>query len=170
MSSEKTDWIHCPGPLVWLLAVGLLVGCEAPEQQAAVVAEDHGSAYMDSLRIFLGELRQMDEELERQVGVGSTVHSERIVPLIAERYQPTVLGLRTRADSLAPAPPEQAAHQALLRYLDLRLQAYDAAVQGHAENRPELFDLFASKQAEAETAGRLLQDEAQRLRRDQDAR
>ena len=52
----------------------------------------------------------------------------------------------------------------LLSYLDVRLQAYDAALQGQAESRPELFELFARKQIIAQQIGRDLEDEAQRLR------
>ena len=118
---------------------------------------------MDSLRLYLGDLRLMDHELGKIIET-DTVSADVIVPLVAERLRPTVSDLRRRADSLQPTPVLDNAHTLLLSYLDVRLQAYDAVLQGQAEARPELFELFARKQIEAQQIGRDLEDEAQRLR------
>ena len=144
--------------VVFLAALGLACGCDEPDSK---LQRTH--AYMDSLRLYLGDLRLMDHELGKVIET-DTVSADVIVPLIAESLRPTLSDLRRRADFLQPTPITRDAHLLLLSYLDVRLQAYDAALQGQAESRPELFELFARKQIEAQQIGRDLQDEAQRLR------
>ena len=141
-----------------LAALSLSCGCGEPDTELRL-----NHAYMDSLGLYLGDLRLMDYELGKVVET-DTVSADVIVPLILERLRPTLDGLRRRADFLRPTPLMHNAHTLLLSYLDVRLQAYDAALQGHAESRPELFELFARKQIEAQQIGRDLEDEAQRLR------
>ncbi|MDA0338032.1 MAG: hypothetical protein O2782_22915 [bacterium] len=143
-------------PLVAALA--LLSGCADRDTE---LQQTH--AYMDSLRLYLGDLRLMDYDL-RQIVEGDTVSADLIIPVIAETLRPKVEDLRRRADVLRPTPQTLAAHTLLLDYLDARLQAYDAALQGQAEARPELFEMFAHKQMEAQDIGNDLEDEAQRLR------
>ena len=120
-------------------------------------------AYMDSLRLYLGDLRLMDHQLAKIVE-SDTVSADLIIPVIAESLRPKVEELRQRADVLQPTPLVHNVHTLLLSYLDTRLQAYDAALLGQAEARPELFELFAHKQFEAQQIGEALEDEAQRLR------
>lgn len=144
--------------LVVVLFALLLTACG---QQDAELQKTH--AYMDSLRLYLGDLRVMDYELN-QVVEGDTVSADVIIPLIAAKLRPTVDDLRQRADSLQPTAVVASAHTMLVSYLDTRLQAYDAALQGQSENRPELFELFAHKQIEAQDIGDELETEAQRLR------
>jgi len=143
-------------PLVTALA--LLPGCGEENEE---LQQTH--AYMDSLRMYLGDLRVMDYELN-QVVTSDTVSADLIIPLIAESLRPTVEDLRNRSDKLEPTPTVRVAHALLLDYLDTRLQAYDAALRGQAESWPELFGLFARKQIEAQEIGHDLEDEAQRLR------
>ncbi len=143
-------------PLVAALA--LLSGCGDRDTE---LQQTH--AYMDSLRLYLGDLRLMDYDL-RQIVEGDTVSADLIIPVIAETLRPKVENLRRRADGLQPTPQVLAAHALLLDYLDVRLQAYDAALQGQAEARTELFEMFAHKQMEAQDIGNDLEDEAQRLR------
>lgn len=139
-------------------ALALLPGCGEEDEE---LQKTH--AYMDSLKIYLGDLRLMDYELG-QVVANDAVSADVIIPLIAESLRPTVEDLRNRSDKLEPTPVVRNAHILLLGYLDTRLQAYDAALQGQAESREELFDLFARKQIEAQGIGNDLEDEAQRLR------
>ncbi len=144
--------------LAFLVALGLAAGCGGGDTEL-----QNTHAYMDSLRVYLGDLRLMDHQLGKVVQ-SDTVSAEVSVPLIAETLRPTVGDLRRRADDLQVTPVVRDAHTLLLAYLDIRLQAYDAALQGQAEARPELFELFARKQTEAEEMGRHLEDETQRLR------
>ena len=140
-----------------LLAVAAF-GCGSGDTELARTHRD-----MDSLRVYLGELRAMEYELGEVVSSDS-VASEVIVPLIADRFRPTVAGLRGRAEGLRATEPVRTARNLLLSYLEVRLQAYDAAILGQAEGRPELFELFAAKQSQADSLGRALEDEVFRLR------
>lgn len=143
-----------------LVAVATLM-LTACAQQDTELQQTH--AYMDSLRLYLGDLRLMNHELN-QIVEGDSIGADIIIPIIAEQLRPTMDDLRQRADRLVPTPAVAQAHGLLVRYLDTRLQAYDAALQGQAEDRPELFDLFALKQIEAQDIGDELETEAQRLR------
>lgn len=139
------------------VALTLATGCG--EEQTEL---QRSRAYMDSLGVFLGELRLMEHELNKVV-LSDTVSADLIVPVIAERLRPTVSDLQRRTDGLRPTADVRIAHELLLKYLDLRLQAYDAALQANAESRPELFDVFAIRQIEAQEIGHKLEDESQRL-------
>ncbi len=140
-----------------LAALVLTTGCGKKD---AELQQTH--AYMDSLRIYLGDLRLMDHEINKAIA-GDSVSADLIVPMIAERLRPTVDDLRQRADGLHPTPAVRSAHTLLISYLDVRLQAYDAALRGQTEARTELFDLFSSKQIEAQMIGRDLEEESRRL-------
>ncbi len=145
--------------VVSLTAISLLTtACGQPDSE---LQRTH--TYMDSLRVYLGDLRLMDYNLKMTVPADS-VSSDVIIPLIAEDLRPTVDDLRRRADGLQVTPAVAAVHALLLQYLDARLQAYDAALQGQTEGREDLFDLFAVKQIEAQEIGDDLETEAQRLR------
>lgn len=139
------------------VALTLTTGCG--EEQTEL---QRSNAYMDSLGVFLGELRLMEHELNKIV-LSDTVSADLIVPVIAERLRPTVSDLQRRTDGLRPTADVRIAHELLLKYLDLRLQAYDAALQANAESRPELFDVFAIRQIEAQEIGHKLEDESQQL-------
>lgn len=148
----------------WGRAVGLvlslaLAACGGDEPTEL----DRTHAYMDSLRQYLGDLRLMDHELG-EVVTTDTVEATTIVPIIAGNLHPTVSDLLERARQLQPTPEVAPAHALLISYLETRLEAYDAALQGNNAQRPDLFQLFARKQVEAQEIGRQLEDEAQRLR------
>lgn len=154
MTSPTADgsWIA-----VLLLAAAAL-GCGAGDTELARTHRD-----LDSLRAYLGQLRAMEDELAAATGAGE-VSSEVIVPLIAARFRPTLAALRQRAERLEPTERVRGTRDLLLTYLDVRLGAYDAAIQGQAEGRPELFDLFAARQDRADSLGRGLEDQIFRLR------
>jgi hypothetical protein len=162
MSSEaEAPAPRTPPSRGWTLPLLAIVVAGCP---AAPPAPPSANAYLDSLRVILGELRYMDHELGKLVQ-GDAVRGAIIVPLIEERFRPTVDGLRQRAQRLATTDSVRAVHQTLMRYLDVRLEAYDAALEGHREQRAELLEAFVRKQVEADSIGRSLQAEAQRLSR-----
>lgn len=141
------------------LAFAALVACG--ESGDPELARTH--QYLDSLKVYLGELRVMEYDLG-QVVQSETMASDVIVPLIAERCRPTVSGLRQRAARLQLTDRVRPTQQVLISYLDLRLAAYDAALRGQAEGRPELFELFTRRQAEADSVGLVLKDAVYQLR------
>ena len=141
-----------------LLVALLLVACEPEDTE---LQRTH--AYMDSLGVFLGELRLMDHQLNKII-TADTLAAEIIVPEIAGRFRPTIAGLRGRVAAVPTTPAVDTTQTLLLQYLDTRLAAYDAAIQGHAEDRPDLFEVFARKQIEAQNLGDELEAQVQRLR------
>ena len=143
---------------ITLLLVAFAAACAAGETE---LQRTH--IYMDSLRVYLGELRRMDHDLNKVVTT-DTLAADVIVPLIAERFRPTVADLRRRASAVTTTATVDSAHGLLLRYLDMRLQAYDAAIRGRDESRPELYEEFAHRQIEAQILGDDLEDLVQALR------
>ena len=143
--------------LAWLLSAVVLIGCGGNTELART------QKYMDSLAVYLGALRLMDHELEQEV-TADTMEAETIVPLIVDRFRPTVTDLRARAAALPTTPAIDSTHALLLRYLDTRIAAYDAAIQGRAEARTDLYEVFARKQIEAQSLGDALEASIETLR------
>ncbi|MEE2659438.1 MAG: hypothetical protein VX733_13105 [Candidatus Latescibacterota bacterium] len=142
-----------------LLVVGALCSCGGEE--SAQLERRHD--YMDSLRVYLGDLRLLDYQIGEAVQE-DTIASHRIVPLIIETLRPTLENLRKRSLSLQRPEGTEEVHELLIHYLDLRIEAYDDAIRGEAEGKPGLFKRFSQKQIEADGLGRKLEDELHELR------
>ena len=144
---------------IWvLIAVLTLAACgQRGKPQAA--ARD----YMQEVRQVLQELRALDRQIATQV-TADTLDSSSIVPLIRQRYRPVLADLRRRVGGLEPDSALAGVNQQLLHYLDLRLRAYDLAMQGEQEQRPELFEEFARLQVQADGVGRSLEEELRQVR------
>lgn len=144
---------------IWvLIAVLALAACgQRGKPQAA--ARD----YMQEVRQVLQELRALDRQIATQV-TADTLDSSSIVPLIRQRYRPILADLRQRVGGLQPDSALAGVNQQLLHYLDLRLRAYDLAMQGEQEQRPELFEEFARLQVQADGVGRSLEEELRQVR------
>lgn len=134
-----------------LVAVMALVACGGRGEQA------NKKDYLQEVQQVLLELRVLDKQIAAQV-TADTLDSRRIVPLIRQQYRPTLAGLRQRVAGLKPDSAFAAVNQELQRYLDLRLQAYDLAIQGAQEQRQELFEQFSQLQVQADIAGRALEE------------
>lgn len=153
MIRHLTHLISC------LLAVAL-IQCGPQDTEL-----NRSHAYMDSLKTMLGELRLMDHELNQIVADHEgPVSANLIIPIISDKLRPTVATLHSRTTTLQTTPATESVHQLMMKYLDARLKAYNTALQGQAESRPELFEAFALEQIGAETLGRELADEIYRLR------
>lgn len=111
----------------------------------------------------LQELRVLDKQIASQV-TADTLDAGRIVPLIRDQFRPAIAGLRQRVEALRPDSVEARVNQQFLRYLDLRLRAYDLAIQGEKERRDELFEEFARLQVQADAEGRSLEEEIRQAR------
>lgn len=144
---------------VLLIAALLLAACGRREGKAPEAGKD----YMQEVQQVLLELRVLDKQIAAQV-TADTLGSSRIVPLIRQQYRPALAGLRQRVAALSPGEDLAAVNQQLLRYLDLRLQAYDLAIQGEREQRQELFEEFSRLQVQADAAGRELEVELRQAR------
>jgi hypothetical protein len=118
---------------------------------------------MHGVRQLLQELRQLNQEMAAATP-GDTVDPNVIIPLIADRFRPAVVGLEERARRLSPTPQLEPVQEKLLDYLRLWREAYDLALQGHREGRPELYDESARRQLQADRAGRALEDDLARVR------
>lgn len=143
--------------------VGLAValsGCGDGELRAQRLVEH---TFLDSMAVYLQNLRALDQQIG-QVVMTDTVSSTQIVPLISRRFRPVVAGLHERVSALETTPKVAPVKEHLLEYLGLRLEAYDAAIGGLADNRPGLFDEFSRKQAEADRLGRALEQEIRQVR------
>jgi hypothetical protein len=95
---------------------------------------------------------------------GDSVDTSVIIPLIADRFQPAILRLEERARQLSPTPQLEPVQQKLQEYLRLWREAYDLALQGDRERKPELFGESGNRQVQADRAGRLLEDDLTRVR------
>lgn len=140
-----------------LVAALLLAACGRRTEQA------QGAAYLQQVQQVLQELRALDQQIAAQV-TADTLGSNRIVPLIRQQYRPALAGLRQRVAGLSPSTGLEGVNQQLLHYLDLRLRAYDLAIQGAQEERPELFEEFSRLQVEADQVGRTLEEELRQAR------
>lgn len=140
------------------LAVLLLAACGGREAKAP-----SGKEYMREVQQVLQELRLLDRQIADQV-TADTLDSSRIMPLIRQQYRPALAGLRQRVAALEPDSALAAVNQQLLRYLDLRLRAYDLAIQGEQEERQELFEEFSRLQVQADAEGRALEEELRQAR------
>ncbi len=151
----------CSGPLgPGLLCVSLIVtGCGDDELRAQRLIEH---SFLDSVATHLQNLRALDKDIDRFV-MTDTVSSVEIVPLITERFRPVVAGLHGRVTALETTPKVAPARESLLQYLELRLEAYDAAIAGLAEDRAELFDVFSRKQREADLLGRAMEQQIREI-------
>ncbi|MFC1525748.1 hypothetical protein ACFL6X_02935 [Candidatus Latescibacterota bacterium] len=143
-----------------MVAVYGLAGCAVDGVDSPREIEH---ALLDSVRVYLVELRAMDHEIGEAV-MADTVSSQRIVPLIARRFRPTVSQLRVRMTALDTTDAVGPLRRHFLQYLSTRLEAYDAAIAGLAQDRPELYNVFSRKQAEADRLGRDLQSEIREVR------
>ncbi len=144
---------------VWALAALWLAACGGRERGAP----ESGSDYLQEVQQVLLDLRVLDKQIASQV-TADTLDAGRIVPLIRDQFRPALAGLRQRVEVLKPDSAFTPVNQQLLRYLDLRLKAYDLAIRGGQEGRQELFEEFAQLQLRADTEGRNL-EEALRLAR-----
>jgi hypothetical protein len=144
----------------WMLIAGLaLAACGGRGGQPV-----GGQDYLQQVQQVLQELRALDKEIAAQV-TADTLDSKRIMPLIRQQYQPALAGLRKRVAGLKPDSAFAAINQQLLGYLDLRLRAYDLAIQGEHEERQELFEEFSRLQVQADAAGQALGEELRQARR-----
>ena len=119
--------------------------------------------YLQEVQQVLQALRVLDQQISQQV-TGDTLASNQIVPLIRQEFRPTIARLRERVAGLQPDSTFAAVNQQLLHYLDLRLKAYDLAIQGAQEERPELFEEFARLQVQADGVGRALEEDLRTAR------
>ncbi|MFH1570404.1 MAG: hypothetical protein ABIL09_20600 [Gemmatimonadota bacterium] len=147
--------------LAALLALALVAGgCGDPELRRQRLVE---YSFLDSTAVYLQRLRAMDQEIGQAV-LADTVNSVDIVPLISARFRPTVADLRTRVGAVATTERLVPVRDLFVQYLSLRLEAYDAAIAGLAEDRPELYDVFSRQQAEADRLGRALGQQIREVR------
>ena len=139
-----------------LIGVMALAACGAGGRSS-------NKGYLQEVQQVLQELRALDQQIAAQV-TADTLDSRSIVPLIRQQYRPALAGLRQRVAGLKPDSAFAAVNQELQRYLDLRLQAYDLAIQGEQEQRQELFEQFSQLQVQADGVGRNLEDALRQAR------
>jgi len=139
-----------------------LSGCGGgDESQHAQRLVEH--AFLDSTAEYLQNLRAMEQEIGQMV-LADTVNSVEIVPLISQRYRPLVAGLHERVLALDTTAVVAPVRKAFADYLALRVAAYDAAIAGLAEDRPELYDQFSRMQVEVDRLGRSLDRQIKEVR------
>lgn len=143
---------------VWIGFLALAACARGKGAEEAARAE----VYLGEVKQLLQELRALDQQIARQI-TADTLDSRLIIPLIRQQFQPVVARLRDRVAALDHPPPVEAAHQQLLGYLGLRLEAYELAIRGEEEKNSEMFAQFSRLQLEADTAGRKLEEELRRL-------
>ena len=151
-----------PGARAAWVACILLLACST-ERQTQYGPGSQVTAYLQGVRQLLQELRALNKEMAAAVP-GDTVDTSVIIPLIAGKFQPTLLRLEERARQLSPTPQLEPVHQKLQEYLRLWREAYDLALQGDREHKPELFVEFGRRQLQADRAGRALEDELTQVR------
>jgi len=134
-----------------------LIGCGKEEDPARAKREAE-YAYLDSMRVYLQELRLLDHRIG-QIVLADTVSSQDIVPQIATRFQPTIVDLQERVAGMRTPSRLRPVTETLTSYLALRREAYDAAIRGMEEDKPELFDDFSRTQIEADKIGRMLESQ-----------
>jgi len=138
-----------------LSVVALLSACgEEPQTEYGPVSDVNH--YLAEVRQLLQSLRALDAQVAKAVSTG-TVEADYIVPLIRDSFQPALVELHGRATRIEHGEKLAPLHQQLISYLQLRIEAYDTAIAGGVQNRPELFEEFTRLQTRAEAAGRQLE-------------
>ncbi len=143
---------------VWFCFLALAACGRGREGAEAGRAEN----YLGEVKQLLQELRALDQQIARQI-TADTLDSRLIVPLIRQEFRPGIARLHERASRLDHPSSIDSTHQKLLRYLELRLGAYDLAIRGEEEQNPQLFAQFSRLQLEADTVGRTLEEELRQL-------
>ena len=143
----------------FLLLGLLLCTCgRRAEESSAPAAE-----YLKEVQQVLQALRVLDQQIAQQV-TSDTLASNQIVPQIRQEFRPTIARLRERVAGLKPGAGFEAVNRELLDYLDLRLKAYDLAIQGAQEEKPELLEEFGRLQIRADAVGRTLEEDLRHAR------
>ncbi len=138
-----------------LLSVVFLLACgEEPQTEYGPVSEVN--SYLSQVRQLLQALRMLDAQISKAVAAG-TVEADYIVPLIRDSFRPALVDLHERATHIAHGEKLDPLHRQFLDYLELRIKAYDAAIAGGEQNRPELFEEFSRLQTQAQELGRQLE-------------
>ena len=137
------------------LLCAAVLGC-GKEDDPARAEREAEYAYLDSMRVYLQELRLLDHRIG-QIVLADTVSSQDIVPQIATRFRPTIIQLQERVDGMRTPSRLEPVTETLTSYLALRRKAYDAAIRGMEEDKPELYDVFSRTQIEADKIGRMLE-------------
>jgi len=138
-----------------LLSATFLFACgEEPQTEYGPVSEVN--SYLSQVRQLLQALRMLDAQVSKVVTTG-TVEADYIVPLIRDSFRPAVVDLHDRATQIAHGEKLEPLHRQLLDYLELRIKAYDAAIEGGEQDRPELFEEFSRLQTQAQELGRQLE-------------
>ncbi|MCC7261365.1 MAG: hypothetical protein IT369_02470 [Candidatus Latescibacteria bacterium] len=145
----------------WIVVFAALWACACGRREAG--APEPGSDYMREVQQVLLELRVLDKQIASQV-TADTIAANTIVPLIRDQFRPALAGLRQRVAALQPDSALTPVNEQLVRYLDLRLKAYDLAIQGEQEQRQDLFEEFARLQVQADAEGRSLEEEIRQAR------
>lgn len=146
---------------VMLLASLALAGCG--EQLTAYGPAGEVRAYLAELRLVLQQIRALEDRVTAQVS-GGTAPMSRIIPLIRQDFHPTVVEQRERTRQLRHPEGVKALHELVGRYLDLRQQAYAAALEAADTKRYELFGEFSRLQAEADALRPTLEAELKKIR------
>ena len=143
-----------------LLAGSLLVACGGSNE-----ADQDGSpkSYMEEVGSILQKVRALNDRIEAAIPDG-TVDLPVVAGLIESDFKPTLTGLRQRALDLTPDANHQKAHQALLTYLDLRLQAYEAILQTQDQKDLQHLQRFPALEAQADSLGADLELQLRQLR------
>lgn len=144
----------------WVFAA-LWIACGGEKEAGAPAPAPKG--YLDEVQQVLLELRVLDKQIAAQI-TADTLDANRIVPLIRNQFRPALAGLRQRVGGFRPDSAYAGVNGQLLRYLDLRLQAYDLAIQGAQERQQELFDEFGRLQVQADAEGRNLEEALRQAR------
>ena len=138
-----------------LLSVTFLFACgEEPQTEYGPVSEVN--SYLSQVRQLLQALRMLDAQVAKEVATG-TVEADYIVPLIRDSFRPALIDLHDRATHIVHGEKLDPLHRQLLDYLELRIKAYDTAIAGDEQNRPELFEEFSRLQTQAQELGRQLE-------------
>ena len=151
--------------LLAVSAFGLLLpGCGGDQRQTRYGTVSEIKTYLKQIRPILQEIRLINQQLSEAVPSDS-VAAEVIVPLLEVRFRPALASLYERARKIERGEKLEEVHRQLLEFLRLQLEAFDLAIQGGRENRPELFEQFGLRQASADSVGLLLSRSIQELRR-----
>ena len=143
-------------PFLCFTICPLFLACDAPSRKTEFGDSNTVSLYLEALRPVLQELRTLDREIESTVSA-DTVASDLIVPLIQRQFRTKLVQLQVRVQQLPTTPALISTNLRLLSYLKLRIRAYDLALEGARDNRPELFNAFDQKQAQADSAARVFE-------------
>lgn len=148
--------------LLYLLTGILLSGCdEEPQTEYGRISEI--DAYLEKIKDVLQETRSLNQQVAAAVPTDS-VQADVIVPLIESRFRPILVALYQRTEKIEHGEKLAPVHQKLLTFLRLQIEAFDLVIQGARQERPELFDQFGQRQADADAAGRILDKAIEELR------